>query len=493
MRWLKTSLLALIICVGLGAMPTPAHAAFQLLECDGAGNMVPGTSFFYAGGSDNQGQVEAPDGTYGEGACQFQGIRHIFSQVICDFVTILNTVLGTIYCGIQDALTETLSILLSVYLAVFGAQLLIGTAELNTKDVMMRLFKVTLVWTFATQSSWAINLIFYFAIGVMSDFTMWIVNAIPQVVVYEGDNTTPIVCEMEPVVDGDMMPVFKFFDCMIYYIIAGAGQMANVKIIGFFTVMMVAFPPMSLLALWWVKKTFLSIVRSLISFLMALAALAFLISLTPIFFSLMLFQVTHHFFENWIRYILAYVIQVIIVFAVIVLWILIFIQFLGFFTQLSNLIFPYVPIDYAGPVVAPQEVWGICPPAYEDDPTTGAPMASCDNPGFDPFSSTNPMNWEDDARQVLPPEKIINQDKFLYFVFYHLVSLIIITFAFGVLLENATKIAQSIAGPAPMPHFAGGFGTSNWGGVTGHHNMPRMAQPGGTDSRAGFHSMVGRR
>lgn len=492
MRWIRTALLTLVIGMGFGSMPAPAYAAYILLQCDANGDVVAGTALFNAQGSDNQGQAEAPDGTYGEGACEYQGLRHIFSQVICDFVTVLNQILGTIYCGIQHALTETLSVLLSLYIAVFGAQLLIGTAQLNSKDIMLRLFKIALVWTFATQSAWGINMIFYFAIGIMGDFTTWIINAIPQLVLYETDGTT-LVCEMDPVANGDLMPIFKFFDCLIYYIIAGAGQAANIRIIGFFTVMMVAFPPMSLLALWWAKNTFFAVVRSLISFLMALAALAFLVSLTPVFFSLMLFQATHHFFENWVRYMIAYVVQVIIVFAVIVMWIMIFLQFLWFFDMLAGLIFPYIPLDYTGPVVSPQDVWGICPPQYSTN-ASGAPTAVCP-PGFDPFAATNENGWEDDARRVIPPEKIINQGEFLYFVFYHLVSLIIVTYAFGVLLENAAKIATAIAGPAPLPSFLGGFGHTNWGGATGH-TTPQAMRPTGLPGRqatGGFHNMVGNR
>jgi len=58
------------------------------------------------------------------------------------FVVILNIVLGHLYCGLQFSLETTLAALLTLYVAVFGVQILMGTAQLSSGDIMVRLLKM---------------------------------------------------------------------------------------------------------------------------------------------------------------------------------------------------------------------------------------------------------------------------------------------------------------------------------------------------------------
>jgi len=81
------------------------------------------------------------------------------------------------------------------------------------------------------------------------------------------------------------------------------------------------------------------LMRTLLSFLLALSTIAFLITLSPIFLSFMLFKVTYHFFESWLRYMVSYALQIIIVFAIISLWITSMMLFAPFFNDMSKLIF----------------------------------------------------------------------------------------------------------------------------------------------------------
>lgn len=431
-------------------LPQDAHAAFQWLSCDDRGGVNAGTSLFYA----EQGQ-EAGDGA---GACAYQGIQHIFSQVLCDFLTVLNEILGKVYCSIQFAMIETLRIVLTLYVGVFGMQVLMGTAQLNARDILMRLIKMALVWSFATHSSWGINVMFIAAVSFISDASNWVVNAIPALAELD---VGPGHCGRIQFSVGNVMPLFLFFDCLIYYTFAGPAKYASIKVIGLFVSLMLVYPPIAGLAWWWATKTFLTMTRATINFLMALGAIAFLVALTPIFMSLMLFQATSHFFENWLRYMISYCIQVVLVFGVIVMWILVFIQFIWFFDQLANIIFPYVPVLESGGNVKPASQWGICPPVY-DFTFTGAPTAQCEF-GFDPYAESNPVTWKQSARDLMSPTLMIRDGDFLYFVFYHLVSLMIVTYAFGVVLDQVPRIAQSIASPAALPTVLGGFGMAGFG------------------------------
>src|SRR5437763_860781 len=120
MKKVKQFVWVMVAAVSLILTPCAANA-FTLLQCDGTGGVVPGTSLFDA------------DTINHTGSCQYSGlpvIQHVFSQVICDFVVILNGVMDGMYCGMHYYLMGTASILLTLYITLYGAQILMGTAQL---------------------------------------------------------------------------------------------------------------------------------------------------------------------------------------------------------------------------------------------------------------------------------------------------------------------------------------------------------------------------
>ncbi len=485
MGFIRRTILMLTAMAGLAALPQEAFAVlpqggmsasdYPLLVCNKDGSVKDNTELY-----DDQipkAWKTKPDGRKDcTGDCPHDAIRHIFSNVLFDFLGVLNAVLGKLYCGIQHDLVDVLRLLMTVYVAVFGWQLFMGTAQLNTRDVMMRLIKITLVWVFATKSTAGINLLFRGAVAFINDVSFWVLKVIPGMDTIDVGQGDCVVSEFKS--DDHQLPIFGFFDCIIYYAFTGAAQESSVKLIGFFGAMVLAYPPISGMAYFWAVKTFVVMARAVINLLMALASIAFLVSLTPIFFSFALFQVTSHFFENWLRYLISYIIQIIMVFVVIVMWILVFFQFTYFFDDLSNLVFESNPVMQAGMQIKPGQSWGICPTTYSevDLPGQGAtapnlrkkvPLEECSDPHFNPVQEPGNANWKTDAEKVRPPTTILKDSKFLYYVFYHLIGLIVVTYCFGQLLEQVPSIASSISGPAPLPQILGGFGMKNFGSAGG--------------------------
>src|SRR5690606_15084410 len=113
------------------------------------------------------------------------------------------------------------------------------------------------------------------------------------------------------------------------------------KVIGFFLVMLVVVPPITILAGYWLLLNLSVLVRGLITFILGVSALAFLIAMAPIFMSMMLFTATYRFFETWLRYMISFSLQIVLVFAVIALWLIATLYFVQFFTELSRTIYPY--------------------------------------------------------------------------------------------------------------------------------------------------------
>jgi len=451
---LKQYLLILVAALSLVFMPVAANAQVQLY-CDGSGG-VGGGQFYYA------------DSVNSQGACAYQGVQHVFSQIICNFVLILDSVLGKVYCGIQYAITPILAALLTLYVVVFGAQILMGTAQLNSKEIVIRLLKIAGVWTLVTQSTWGIGMAFQFFAGAMNDGSRWVLNAVCTIPSLATSGMCPNVS------GGNVMSVYQYIDGIIYAAILGPFTTANDKVIGFFLVLMGIFPPIFAMAISWLVTTLTMLARTLISFLLCLSAIAFLIALSPIFISFMLFQSTNHLFEDWLKYLVAYSLQMTIVFAIIALWIIAMSLFGGFFNTLSNVIFPYQDLRVGeGGVMNPVNSWGICRYITSYSPP-GNPASACVvglpcmpslrcNPAFNPLSPIPAIR----NAAIIAPDQLLTAQDFLYFMSYNLFALIMIAYMFNVLLKNAPDIARQLSGPAAMPSLAGGFGMGGFGQATG--------------------------
>ena len=435
-------------------MPAEAYA-YNVLTCTN-GEPTENTVLFYTE-------------TGGENSfCQYQGLDHIFSQVACTFTEILNEVLGRMYCGIQFVLKPIVAILLTLYIMVFGAQILLGTAQLTTKEMLTRMVKLSLVWTFVSESAIAISFIFAFFIDLANNGVWWAVSALGNQQIQMNPSAYGGL--------GDVMPVYAYIDEMIKLVVAGPLMAANSELIAFFCIMGYLMPPIFMIAVYWLITTFKILARSLISFLLSIAALAFLISLSPIFLSFMLFKATAQFFESWLKFMISYALQIAIVFTCVAMWAMAFTQFTGFFSELASVIFPSNKVwVWAAPVADPTQSLGICPYKVTTD-ANSRPHIKCVDPEFDPIQSTNPSGWAADKAKLIVLSQMAQKaedpsvqqtalNQLVYFVFYYLISMIIVCYAFDALLKKAPQIAQQLAGPEYVPILGQGIGYMSYGQV----------------------------
>ena len=354
MRAFRHMLFVLVAAWSVVFLPAKAHA--EDVYCLGNGEVGGGYFFNQSSGSGS--------------ACTLTGLDHVFSQVICSFVRILNQVLTKVYCGVQFAMIDTLSILLSVYVMIFGVQLLMGMTQLNSREIMVRLLKIAGVWMFATESQWAIGLAFNFFIDLGSSGIYWALGSIP----IADLNTT---CISTTNLDNlrSVMPVYAFLDRLLYCAVLAPISSAHIGILGFFLAMSIVVPPIFMLAVYWFWTVISVLMRAIISFLMGISAVAFLITLSPIFLSMMLFRATYQYFENWLRYIISYSLQIVIVFACIALWLTTVPLIIGFFSELSSVVFDASRAHSTAQVSDTTRSWGICPYKIENRPGSLAPVS----------------------------------------------------------------------------------------------------------------------
>ncbi len=492
---LKQFVYLIIVTVSLILMPVTANA-YQVLTCQNDGTATPNTSLFDA------------DKQTASGECAFYNdpavLKHIFSLMICDFIYILNQIMDNMYCGINFYLYNMIGGLLTLYVTIYGAQILMGTAQLSTRDSLTRILKLSFVYVFSTQSAWGIGYTFRFFMAFITDASAAVMNVLATNVAATNDG----VCNFDGLDPNNVMSMYSFLDYLVCHALLGPVSEANTKVQGFFLTMVFALPPMTMLFQWWIMTTLKTLVQTLVAFLKCLAAIAFLVALGPMFLGFYLFQSTAYVFENWLRYLIAFSVQIVLVLSIVVFWIMTLYQFVWFFNSLSDMIFPRVFTETVGADYNPEKTWGICPPKF-DTSMTGMPLAYCEgrfdanpppcekvNGVMQCGNPTNP-NWEVDNKKLIAPEKVINQGDFLYFIFYHIFTLLLISYCFSILLEKTDDIARSLAGPIGVPALVPGFGNSI--GDSKNFKAPAFAGNSADGSRgaakvgADFHQLVKKR
>jgi len=405
------------------------------------------------------------------------GLKHITSTVICEFLLIVNQILVDVYNGIQVTMRPVVQAMLTLYIAIFGAQLLMGTARLQARDIIGRLIKIAAVWVFSTDLNYGVGIAFNFFLGIVTDAGQAIITAAFSV----NDQAIPVCGLAVPKVSvgvnnpSNVMPLFGFFDALVDCAFVGPVGQANSKVIGFFLVVATIIPQMSMIFCAWALSTFIALARLVLSFLTSLAAIAFLIALAPIFLSLMLFQSTSYFFDNWIRYLIAYSVQIVLSFGVTVLWIVTLLNLVYFFNDLSNIIYPYHATQYAGNYANNTDSWAICDADYWIDDNNQYHInqyhAECKACKGSPLPCDQTAYFADPTKisELIPPSSIISPDSdatstpvrtdFIQYVFTHLVTLLTLSYAFSILLQNVCDITNGIVGVTPMPKFLGGLGS----------------------------------
>lgn len=421
---------ALYLLAGL-LLPEAAFA-YAPLECV-AGQPVMGTSLFDAG----------PDG-----ACKFVGIQFIFSTIICQFVVMMNVIMGKLYCSIQAGVQPIVILTCTVFIMIYGVQMLMGTAQLNASEVITRVIKMTLVVWLATDPysgvSAGISLMFNFFMSFITESTHWVVK-----ILSEGSG---IPFTDQSSYNPGVTNTFFFIDLWMYNALTGSMSDANAKVIGFFVAMSSAMPSLFFLALYWWLSVAKMLMGTLLSFLMAIVAISFLLGLSPIFLTFMLFKATFQYFDQWLRFMISYSLQVMISFAILTLWLFSLTLFADFFDELAGVIFPYSKvIRPAAAIYNPADTWGICPVVVFPG-GNGQPSIHCENGAFNPIPPGSfGAQGNRDYQNLIPPTKVPEMNAFLFFVFYHMISLIIVSYGFASLQKNAASIAKQLGGPSYVP------------------------------------------
>lgn len=200
---------------------------------------------------------------------------------------------------------------LTLYVVLFGISVLAGTVELSRKDLMMRVVKIGLIIFFVSPASWG----FYneIIVNLFRDATNYVVSFITGLFEYNlGENSIIELSRMDrPRVDSTR---FSLADDIIERLFSDA---VTKKIWGLF------FSP-PIFGLFYIIVIYFLIFYFIYVMIMAAAfyitnmiKIIFVLALGPIFFCFLIFKVTSQMFKNWLSFLVARAVEIIILFVAI--------------------------------------------------------------------------------------------------------------------------------------------------------------------------------
>lgn len=439
--------------------------------------------------------------------CDAPAMNTIFSDISCRFFNILNSTFSQFFCALQVGLRDIVTIIITIYITLFGIRILMGTESATSGTIIANLLKVGTVYFIASSDSIGVEMLYNFFIGLTIETVEWVIKAISTAISISTDITcvATFSCAIS---GGTIKDIFKFFDDALAKLMIGPTGLfsTNAELLSFFISMFVICAPIFWLTFTLMKSAFVGLASAAASFVISIVAIAFLVALSPIFLCFMLFNSTMGLFENWLRFLTSYALQPFLMFAVFYIWIAIVSDFVGFAGQLTNVMTIRNFNNYTGSTVTEKDkrvmfchllytnpatvITGLNPAALLAGTmptlTVGGPSINCCQTQYGDLTpampdteklycitpSTPPPPLADGAVDIMPtdqliqPSALIQDNRFIYFLAYHLISLLVISYTFMQMLLMAPSIAQSLTHASASLPLGAGFRPSV-GGAAG--------------------------
>lgn len=233
----------------------------------------------------------------------------------------------------QSSVIDAVRAALVLFMTMTGFGYLVGTLQMNQKDMVTRLVKLAIVATVISPGSWD-----FFANNFFKAFIDGGLELIGKVVTGSlGDNGAIINITKDPA------SVFSIFD--------GPFRMLFNQQTGFKIVALIMSGMLGIVVALFVGVSavfyFLSIAKVILMFLMSMVIISLLIFMTPLFLCFMLFQQTQNLFNSWWKMLISFTLQPVALFASIAIFNLLIVitlfTALGFTACPSCLFAIYIP------------------------------------------------------------------------------------------------------------------------------------------------------
>lgn len=191
--------------------------------------------------------------------------------------------------------------MLLMFLAFTGLGFIIGTVELNQKELVARSLKFAVVAAITSPMSWrffADNFLYGFIDGGLTLIAL---------IGTAGLGNTPLNIQEDPI------NVLYLFDVPLKMMFSGPTwikiyALLFVNVTGLVMVIMICFSA---------AMYFIAVLKAVAILMFSMIGIAVLVVMAPIFLSMILFQFTREFFDRWWKYLLSFTLQPVAVFVMI--------------------------------------------------------------------------------------------------------------------------------------------------------------------------------
>jgi hypothetical protein len=232
--------------------------------------------------------------------CQAPGLDHLFSGFVCSYQQIVDQILSALYVAMIDYFRQPFFAALTLFVIFGGITFGMGMIPFTVKDIMMMLAKIALISGFAMYPELMIDVLYNGLIGFMRQTV----------------DTT--VATLAP--QGSVAGIFEWMDVKLYDFLKlqdGANTAKDCKndVLALLFGLAVTMPPVFAIAMYLLIQLVMVFVRTVLGYLVSMTGIMFLTTLAPLFFGFALFKFTRSYFEKWLSYLIAFAVQIFIVFS----------------------------------------------------------------------------------------------------------------------------------------------------------------------------------
>ncbi|WP_341763990.1 type IV secretion system protein [Candidatus Tisiphia endosymbiont of Beris chalybata] len=211
----------------------------------------------------------------------------IYSKAVEPIISTFRKYTKTFYTNLtlDSSVKRIGKLALLLYVCIYAITFLAGAVQITAKDLLIRVFKITLIVILLGKDSWE-----FFNTYLFSAFTDGTYYIAKNVIGVTSNNAN---------IFGFIDPIFARYTNWAFW------RLLFIELIQIHN----GFTIIALMVIYSLTLYFRAILEVIVSYVIAYVGVSVMISLAPLFFILLLFEKTKSIFDNWISTLFNYVIQ----------------------------------------------------------------------------------------------------------------------------------------------------------------------------------------
>jgi type IV secretory pathway VirB2 component (pilin)/type IV secretory pathway VirB6-like protein len=368
----------------------------------------------------------------------------IFATILCFFKAVVGQILSSMYCQFQSVMVGPITTAMTLFTMLFGFMIMTGITNFTAKEATLFLLKMAIIWTFALNPAWGIGVGYQFFMGIAEEGSALVTQGSTA----QLTDPDSMIGSLLSFISGN--PSSQWAGnltnstysgmsqwCVLYATLAVAALLFFMPMVSMFLIMLL----LQYLGLYF---------RAVLGYLTALVLISFLFVLSPIFIGFALFKTTLPLFEQWVKFLISFSVQMIIVFGFLTM-----IQYVpvgSYFTELLGLLKQYDVTGGKANNAQSSHVCSIC--EYTINTTVVPETIACNTNGTQVYT-TDVNATSPDTGYVIPLTALSQHMDFFRFTISKTLAFYLIFWVIQDFLKRVPDFARSIGGLQVTPPLAG--------------------------------------